>query len=91
MNIDERKKTLKHVALKRKAIRLRIPTYIKHNNEEFVLRSIEPQRSDAVRFGRLLEKESTRYRIKFFGNIFAVYGDKNGKRKSKKTKKKHFM
>jgi hypothetical protein len=71
----------KDIALRKKAIRLNIPTYIRHNGEEFILDGIKRQRNEALQIGKKLQKNKIRFRIKFFGNKFGIYGERNEKKK----------
>lgn len=71
------------IKLKKKATKLNIPTYIRHNGENFFLNSIKRQKRQALKLGKQLEKEKNHIRIKFYKNKFAVYSDKNAKKNKK--------
>lgn len=64
--------------------KLHIPKTMKHHGESFILDSIKRQKREALQVAKEMGKNNIRSRIKFLGNKFAIYGDKNGKKKKEK-------
>ena len=74
----------KQLLLRKEAIKLNIPTFIKQDNQQFILDDIKKQRIEAVKTGKKLQKKRVRFRIKFYGQAFGIYGEYNEKKSSKK-------